>query len=139
MTAECFLDTNILLYAGSQAPTDASKRAIASGLIEKFNFGIATQVVQEYISNALRKKELGLSEQNVRALLDSLDAVPVVPVTVALIRKAWALRSLHSISHWDAAIVAAAQELGCHTLYSEDLAHGQTYDGVKVINPFLEG
>jgi predicted nucleic acid-binding protein len=38
---------------------------------------------------------------------------------------------------YDAAILAAAQQLGCQTLYSEDLNHGQTYDTVQVINPFL--
>ena len=30
----------------------------------------------------------------------------------------------------------AAQELGAQTVYSEDLSHSQTYDGVKVVNPF---
>jgi predicted nucleic acid-binding protein len=39
--------------------------------------------------------------------------------------------------YYYAAIIAAAQELGCQTLYSEDLNHGQTYDTVQVINPFL--
>lgn len=137
MTAERFLDTNILLYAGSRAPSDAAKRRIASDLVASLDFAISAQVVQEYISNALRKEELGLTELNVQALLESLDGVTVLPVTVSLIRRAWALRLAHAISHWDAAIIAAAQDLGCHTLYSEDLNHGQDYDGVKVINPFL--
>jgi predicted nucleic acid-binding protein len=36
----------------------------------------------------------------------------------------------------EGAIQAAARELGAQTVYSEDLSHGQTYDGVKVVNPF---
>jgi predicted nucleic acid-binding protein len=36
-----------------------------------------------------------------------------------------------------AAIIVAARRLGCDILYSEDLNHGQDYDGVKVVNPFL--
>jgi predicted nucleic acid-binding protein len=40
------------------------------------------------------------------------------------------------LSYWDAAILAAASQMGCQTLYSEDLNDGQTYDGVTVINPF---
>ena len=32
---------------------------------------------------------------------------------------------------------AAAAELGCKTLYSEDMSHGQDCGGVRVINPFL--
>lgn len=41
------------------------------------------------------------------------------------------------ISNWDAAIVAAAKVAGAKTLYSEDLNHGQAYEGVTVHNPFL--
>jgi predicted nucleic acid-binding protein len=41
------------------------------------------------------------------------------------------------ISHWDALILASARELDCTVVYSEDLNHGQDFDGVKVINPFL--
>lgn len=137
MTAERFLDTNILLYAGSQAAEDAPKRRIAAQLVASLNFAISTQVVQEYLSNAIRKQELGLSSRNVQDFLDSLDAISVLPVTVPLIRSAWRLRLRHVLSHWDATIIAAALELGCHTLYSEDFTHDQNYDGVKVINPFL--
>jgi predicted nucleic acid-binding protein len=42
----------------------------------------------------------------------------------------------HQISYWDAAIIAAAKQTGCQTLYSEDLNAGQAYDGVTVVNPF---
>lgn len=138
MTADCFLDTNILLYAGSRAPEDQSKREIASNLITPLQFAISTQVIQEYIANALRKKALGLTTDNIDALLASLDHIPVAPITVPLIRRAWALRSRFQLSHWDSTIVAAAIDLKCHTLYSEDLGHGKNYDGLQIINPFLE-
>jgi predicted nucleic acid-binding protein len=101
------------------------------------DFAISTQVVQEYISNALNKKALGLSTQNVEDFIRSLDAITVLPVTLPLIRSAWRLRSRFLVSHWDATIIAAARELGCHTLYTEDFNHGQDYDGVRVMNPFL--
>ena len=47
------------------------------------------------------------------------------------------LKDRYRIAYWDAAIVAAARILGAGTLYSEDLNHGQDYDGVRVVNPFL--
>ena len=34
------------------------------------------------------------------------------------------------------AIIAAVLELGCHTIYSEDLNDGQDYGGVTAVNPF---
>ena len=61
----------------------------------------------------------------------------VLPITQELVETAWALRKRFRISYWDAAIIAAAKELGCDMVYSEDLNHGQVYDGVKVINPFV--
>ena len=132
-----FLDTNILLYAGSNDSEDKEKKRIASELIASLDFSISSQVIQEFISNALGKKSLGLGESNITALLASLDEEQVVPVTLDLIRRSVAIRHRFGISHWDSTIIAAAQELGCQTLYSEDFNHGQDYDGVKVINPFV--
>jgi predicted nucleic acid-binding protein len=40
------------------------------------------------------------------------------------------------LSFWDSAIVAGARAAGCRELYSEDLSHGRTIDGVTIINPF---
>ncbi len=34
-------------------------------------------------------------------------------------------------------ILTSARSLGCRVLYSEDLSAGQSYDGVRVVNPFL--
>ncbi len=42
------------------------------------------------------------------------------------------------ISFWDAMIVHSAATLGCEILYSEDLNAGQSYDGVRVVNPFID-
>ena len=47
------------------------------------------------------------------------------------------LKERFQLSYWDAAIIAAARALGAGTLYSEDLNHGQDYDGVRVVNPFV--
>lgn len=46
------------------------------------------------------------------------------------------LAQRYGVHPYDAAILAAAQELGAGTVYSEDLSHDQTCDGVRVVNPF---
>ena len=132
-----FLDTNILLYAGSQAAADHEKKQAAIALIRGGEFALSAQVLQEFVVNAVGKKELGLTEENVARTLESLRAVRVLPITHELVETAWALRKRFRISYWDAAIIAAAKERGCDMVYSEDLNHGQVYDGVKVINPFV--
>jgi predicted nucleic acid-binding protein len=62
---------------------------------------------------------------------------PVLPVDESVFWSALEIRTLYGISYWDSAIVAAAVELGCDTVFSEDLNHGQVYAGVKRVNPFL--
>ena len=137
MIAEVFLDANILLYASSRAPLDGNKSRKAQELILNQPFALSSQVLQEFIANALRKKDLGITEANIDATLELATHVPVLPVSLELVISAVTLRRRFQISHWDATIVAAAQELGCKTLYTEDLNHGQKYGGVQVINPFL--
>jgi len=136
MATPPFIDTNVLLYAGSQAPGDAWKKEIAAGLLADLGFSLSTQVVQEYISNALAKESLGISPMQIERVLESLRDVHVEPVTLSLIREAWELRSRYTVSHWDSTILAAAVRTGCEILYSEDMSDGQDYGGVRVVNPF---
>lgn len=129
MTAEAFLDATVLLYAGSAAVADRAKRRAAQELMLAAPFALSAQVLQEYIANALRKQALGISEANIDATLEMAAGVTVLPVSLPLILAAVALRRRHQISHRDATILAAAQALGCKVLYSEELNHGQDYDG----------
>jgi predicted nucleic acid-binding protein len=136
MTAECFIDTNVLLYAGSAAVEDLTKRGIARSLLTQPGIGFSAQVLQEFYHAAVCKKRLCIAHTTALEILRALAPFPVLPVTRELVLTATAIRERHRISYWDAAIVAAAAELGCHTLYSEDLNAGQDYDGVTVVNPF---
>jgi predicted nucleic acid-binding protein len=56
--------------------------------------------------------------------------------TIAVLQSALYLKDRYQISYWDAAILAAAKAARCRELLSEDLSHGQDYDGVVVVNPF---
>lgn len=136
MTAEAFLDANILLYACSSAPADRAKQQCSENIILNVPFALSAQVLQEFIANALKKKVLGITESNIDATLELASHVRVLPITHELVVKAVSLRRRFQLSHWDSTIVAAAQELGCKTIYSEDLNHGQNYDGVRILNPF---
>ena len=137
MSAETFLDSNILLYACSSAPDDTRKRCVAEDIILNTSFALSAQVLQEFIANALRKKALGITEANIDATLEMAGRVRVQPVTHELVVSAVILRRRFQLSHWDSTIIAAALSLGCVNLYSEDMSHGQNYGAVRVINPFL--
>lgn len=136
MTGEAFLDSNVLLYACSSAPEDAGKRRVAEDLMLNRPFALSSQVLQEFIANALRKPRLGIRESNIDATLRMAELVRVQPVTRELVATAVRLRRRFGLSQWDATILAAAGELGCATVYSEDMNDGQDYGGVRVVNPF---
>ena len=61
---------------------------------------------------------------------------PCQAIDHRLVRIAIESSARYAISYWDAAILAAAEALGAHTVYSEDLNHGQKYGPVRVVNPF---
>ncbi len=136
MTAEVFLDSNVLLYACSSAVDDAEKRRVAEDLMLSRPFALSAQVLQEFIANALRKPRLGISEGNIDATLQMASLVRVQSVTRELVLSAVTLRRRYQLCQWDATILAAAVELGCGVVYSEDMNDGQDYGGVRVINPF---
>lgn len=136
MIADVFLDSNILLYACSSAPEDSQKRHVVEDIILNTRFSLSAQVLQEFIANALRKKSLGITEANIDAMLELATHARVLAISHELVASAVMIRRRFQLSQWDATIIAAAAELGCKTLYSEDMNHSQDYGGVRVVNPF---
>ena len=136
MTATSFIDTNILVYAASKAAADEAKRQVARGLLTRPDIGFSAQVMQEFYAVAIAKHRLQMTHDEAIAVLQSLAAFPVWPISRELVLDAIDAKCRFGISYWDAAIVTAAKQMGCQTLYSEDLNPGQGYDGVTVVNPF---
>jgi len=136
MTATCFLDTNILLYAASNAAADQPKRQVARALLTRPDIGFSAQVLQEFYAAGTAKKRLQMTHDEAVAVLQSLAAFPVWPISRDLVLDAINAKQRFGISYWDAAIVTAARQMGCKKVYSEDLNDGQNYDGVTVVNPF---
>lgn len=136
MTAKFFVDTNVLLYAGSHAAEDGLKREAARVLMGRPDIAFSAQVLQEFYAVAVTKRRLQITHDEALAVLQSLAAFPVCPITRELVMEAVELRERCQISYWDAAILSAAKQMGCTAVYSEDLNPGQDYDGVTVMNPF---
>lgn len=138
MTVECFLDTNILVYAISALDGDSSKKARALELIQTADFGISSQVLQEFWVTVTRKIRKPLPPEMALALLDEYRLFPTAYTDYPLIVAAIEHSLRYGISYWDGAIVAAAEALEAPILYSEDLSHDQRYGSTTVVNPFLE-
>ncbi|HWE92403.1 MAG TPA: PIN domain-containing protein [Tepidisphaeraceae bacterium] len=137
MNADVFLDTNILLYSIDEDPASLTKRQRAQELMLSERWGWSIQVAAEFFVNATSpKRPFRLAATTAAALVEGWLALPTLDVTPALFRAAVAVQQRHQLSYWDAAIVAAAKEMRCDRVYSEDLNAGQNYDGVTVVNPF---
>lgn len=137
MNAEVFVDTNILLYTIDEDPASTAKRDRARELLLNESWGWSTQVAAEFFVNATSsKRPFRLSSRDANSCIEAWLTYPTQPLTAEIVRAAIALHEQSQVSYWDASILAAAKQLGCHTIYSEDLNHGQVYDCVRVVNPF---
>lgn len=133
-----FVDTNILLYAASGRPADTAKTARARRIVREEEVVISFQVLQEFYANATHPRKLGLTPAQAAAYCSAWLLFPVVPLGADSFVRTLEIATRYQISHWDAAIVAAALGAGCRVLYSEDMNHGQDYGGVRLENPFHE-
>jgi predicted nucleic acid-binding protein len=132
-----FVDTNVLLYAVSPTPDEQPKRWIADQILESEDLCVSVQVLQEFYTQATRPTRRGrLRADEAAILVTAWTRLRVVDLTIAIVERAIATSQRFQISYWDAAVLEAARTAGCSTVLSEDLQHGQDFDGVHVINPF---
>lgn len=136
MNADVFVDTNVLLYAISSHADESDKAGRAREILARDDFGLSTQVLQEFFVNATKKIAVPLSDQEALEFIEIIAQAPVIAIDLDLVIQAVAFKQRYGISYWDAAVVAAAHALGSTVLYTEDLSHGQQYGEVRAINPF---
>jgi predicted nucleic acid-binding protein len=136
MKSECFLDTNVLIYAIAGRLDDPRKHAIAVDLFSSKVFGLSGQVLAEFTSVVERRFQTVVSAAELDDWLDELAQFPLVPVDADIVRGGLYFARRYKISYYDAALIAAAERLGASILYTEDLNHEQFYGSVQVINPF---
>lgn len=133
--AHC-LDTNVLIYAFSNAGRDAAKARIAREWINREDWGVTVQVLQEFYVNAIRAPHQLGHDEAVAMIEEIASSRPVIGSDLALMRLALQIKRRYGIAYWDAAVLAGARRMGAAVLVSEDLSHGQDYGGVRVLNPF---
>lgn len=138
MIGPVFVDTNVLVYVRDASSPDKQQRAKAwfARLWQERAGRISWQVLNEYYVTVTQKLPTRMSRDAARISVELLTAWDPLPVDEALHRAAWRLQDAHSLSWWDALIVAAAQVAGCAMLLSEDMQAGRNYGGVEVVNPF---
>jgi predicted nucleic acid-binding protein len=134
-----FVDTNILIYAHDRSTGVKHERA--SRLIERLWASgegvLSTQVLQELCVNLRRKVVPSVPMDEIRRLIQDYLSWEIVVNDSAAVVQALEIEARYKTSFWDALILQAAELSGAAILYSEDLAKGQRYGAVQVINPLL--
>ncbi len=137
MNGIAFVDSNVLIYAHDR---DAgAKRELARALCGRLwteHAGVVSvQVLQEFFVTVTRKLKTPIARAQAREVVRTYAPWVISPTTPETVLRATELSETAGIDFWDALIVAAAEQSGAETLYSEDLNDGQLIAGVRVVNP----
>ena len=131
-----FVDTNVLVYLfDNDAP---EKQSGARRLLENEaeNLVLSTQVLGEFYVTVTRKLARPLRPELAREVVDDLCALRVRSLRAELVQAAVRRRDASQLSYWDALVVETAIDAGAATLLTEDLQHGQVFEGLHVVDPF---
>ena len=136
-----FFDTNILVYVFDRS--SPQKRELARGLLKDHaadgDILLSTQVLQEFYVTVTRKFKPPLDSGEAEHAIAGFADLPTVQIDNMLIKAAIRRSQINRLSFWDGLIIEAALSGGASVLYSEDLQHGQLFDGLQVRNPFKQG
>jgi predicted nucleic acid-binding protein len=133
MSAEVFLDTNILVYAAAK---NNPRAEIATALVAKGG-RISVQVLNKFA--AITRRKLSWPWPNVAEALDAFRVLCPDPLGSGLAahEAALAIAQRDGLGFYDALIVASAIEAECSMLLSEDMQNGRTIGRhLTIRNPF---
>lgn len=138
MSGNQYFDPNIAVYAYDNS--DPAKQTVARSLLLKAAVTatgvLSTQVLGEFFHVTVVRKPL-LTVSEARIALRALSKLRVATITPDLVERAVDLHERFQLRYWDALIIATANKEGCEEVLSEDMNHGQDYNGVRVTNPFV--
>ena len=136
-----FVDTNVLVYGEDRS--DPAKHLAARdwlGVLWMRRCGrVSTQVLNEFYVVTTHKLKPAMALGDARAEVRRYQRWQPWVVDHATVETAWAIEARFNVHYWDALMLAAAQQQGCHIMLTEDLQHGQLVDGLRIVNPFLVG
>jgi predicted nucleic acid-binding protein len=133
-----FVDTNVMVYAHDESA--GRKHELAKELVRRlWDSGkgcVSVQVLQEFYVTVTKKTKKTLDPGEARQVVHDLGLWRTFGPETADVLGAIDLARRHDVAFWDAMILWGAAQLGCAVVWSEDLNPDQTYDGVRVVNPF---
>lgn len=141
MTERIFFDTDITLYCFDTREPRKQERAkdlLAYGASSGLGI-VSYQVLQEFCCVASSTRRMTLATGKIMAFVTHfLEPMNRVPASAELLAQALQTKENTQYAFYDCLILAAAQQAGFTTVYSEDMQHQQTVGGVRIVNPFID-
>ena len=131
------LDSNVLVYAADRTDAVKNRKAVSivqSAMRNRREYAISVQSLTEFANVSLRK--LSLPPDAVLDFLRAFRQIETVVPDNALVTRGVEIKALYGIQFYDAMMVAAAERAEAREIWTEDLNDGQTYCGIKAVNPF---
>jgi predicted nucleic acid-binding protein len=95
--------------------------------------------LQEFYVNLTLKIPHPLTPQETTQIIEDLGQWRLHKPGLKSVIEAIHIQQRNKLSFWDAMIICSAKELGCITIWTEDLNPNQLYEGIKTVNPFIMG
>ncbi|MGE5508250.1 MAG: PIN domain-containing protein [Chitinophagales bacterium] len=142
MKTDCFIDTNLLVYAYDRS--EPAKQAKAQQLCDYLARGglgaVSAQVLSEFYVAVTRRIATPLSgAEAAERLRNHFQTWTVLEVTGPIVLEAARGVTEHQFPFWDAQIWATAKLNQIPLVLSEDFRDGAFVEGVRFLNPFREG
>ncbi|MFZ3349994.1 MAG: PIN domain-containing protein [Xanthobacteraceae bacterium] len=133
----CFVDTNLLIYAMDR--TDPAKHGRAAGLLKRIvsehTLLLSPQSLNEFYHVVAVRRRIA-SAAEARGFVWSLSEFCNAPYDFTTTQLAWAIADRHRLSWWDCTLLASALLAGCDLFLSEDMQHEYEIERMTILNPF---
>lgn len=131
-----FIDSNVFIYSVDKRNPEKMRiaREIITAAVDNQTFTISQQVLNEFANVSLKKLSMTVGE--VRECIEEFLNINVAEQRLDWTCKALDIKRRYNIQFYDSLLLAAASDNGCDEILTEDLADGQTYCGVRAVNPF---
>jgi predicted nucleic acid-binding protein len=134
----CFVDTNVLVYAADERNPEKRRRARewVGALASSDRLVLSPQSISEFY-HVSRRRFPSVARADLLRTCEEFLVWCTAALDIYTIRKAWAVEAATGYQWFDCLLLASASAAGCDFFISEDLQHGRLVEDMKVIDPFL--
>jgi len=132
---KAFLDTNLFVYLYSDS--DITKKESVIKAINQYERFISTQIINEFCNVCIRKLSMPIIAVR-KAVAEICENCNLVMVDDTTASAALNIYEKYGYSFYDCLIIVSALESRCRFLLSEDMADGQTIEGVLTIKNIFQ-